>query len=118
MVSCQKKNMKLLQINCALVHVTPQFPPLCTASLNPEFQNHNDTSAYLRSHFGLNFNWTQHFFQGFFLHKFCLNVKCLVYNLHIFAKMGVSRTKFKVILKMVIWTKFLISSKIGIFGTP
>ena len=52
-----------------------------TASLNPEFQNHNDTSAYLRSHFGLNFNWTQHFFQGFFCTNFAWmwSVWCITY---------------------------------------
>ena len=35
-----------------------------TASLTPEVQVHNDTSASLRSHFCSNFNWTQYFFLG------------------------------------------------------
>ena len=33
--------------------------------LIPEFQNHSDMKAYLRSHFCSNFNWVLYFFQGF-----------------------------------------------------
>ena len=34
--------------------------------LKPEFQNHSDMKAYLRSHFCSNFNLVLYFFQGFF----------------------------------------------------
>ena len=93
--------------------------------LNPKFQNHSDTNAYLRSHFCSNFNWILSFFQGFFGPNLACMWSVCTSAFHICAclsdfcqKWGSYSPKIKLNFSIVILPKFLIPWKIGLFGTP